>query len=245
MGFDVFYFLLIYFIGCIYCKGCNNFLCVEVGDFGSLYVIGSEEGGYEVIYFELGDCEDFCWLFVVVCEYGMELVLDFVIQCFFDYFWLCEYFGWFVWCLDGSLCYVENLLKKYEDIVNVDFYVEQVLLSLWEVLCDVVLGWVEQGVMLFCVDNLYIKLLLFWEWLIVEVCGCYLQVIFFFEVFICLVMMVCLGKVGFSQSYIYFIWCNDKQELVEYFVEFNQLFWCDCYWLNFFVNILDINFWFL
>lgn len=79
MGFDVLYFLFIYLIGCINCKGCNNSLCVEVDDFGSLYVIGVVEGGYDVIYLQFGMLEDFCCLVCVVCEKGLELVLDFVI----------------------------------------------------------------------------------------------------------------------------------------------------------------------
>ncbi|MBE1189413.1 hypothetical protein IH740_32640, partial [Escherichia coli] len=49
-----------------------------------------------------------------------------------------EHPGWFAWRPDGSLRYAENPPKKYEDIVNVDFYAEQALPSLWEALRDVV-----------------------------------------------------------------------------------------------------------
>lgn len=141
--------------------------------------------------------------------------------------------------------YAENPPKKYEDIVNVDFYAEQALPSLWEALRDVVLGWVEQGVTLFRVDNPHTKPLPFWEWLIAEVRGRHPQVIFLSEAFTRPAMMARLGKVGFSQSYTYFTWRNDKQELAEYFAELNQPPWRDCYRPNFFVNTPDINPWFL
>ncbi|MDF5939066.1 hypothetical protein P4234_17530 [Pseudomonas aeruginosa] len=110
---------------------------------------------------------------------------------------------------------------------------------------DVVLGWVEQGVTLFRVDNPHTKPLPFWEWLIAEVRGRHPQVIFLSEAFTRPAMMARLGKVGFSQSYTYFTWRNDKQELAEYFAELNQPPWRDCYRPNFFVNTPDINPWFL
>ena len=77
-----------------------------------------------------------------------------------------------------------------------------------------VLGWVEQGVTLFRVDNLHTKPLPFWEWLIAEARPPS-EVIFLSEAFTRPAMMARLGKVGFSQSYTYFTWRNDKQELAE------------------------------
>ncbi len=163
MGFDVLYFPPIHPIGRTHRKGRNNSLRAEAGDPGSPYAIGSEEGGHEAIHPELGDREDFRRLLVAVREHGMELALDFAIQCSPDHPWLREHPGWFAWRPDGSLRYAENPPKKYEDIVNVDFYAEQALPSLWEALRDVVLGWVEQGVTLFRVDNPHTKPLPFWE----------------------------------------------------------------------------------
>lgn len=163
MGFDVLYFPPIHPIGRTHRKGRNNSLRAEAGDPGSPYAIGSEEGGHEAIHPELGDREDFRRLLVAVREHGMELALDFAIQCSPDHPWLREHPGWFAWRPDGSLRYAENPPKKYEDIVNVDFYAEQALPSLWEALRDVVLGWVEQGVTLFRVDNPHTKPLPFWS----------------------------------------------------------------------------------
>ena len=53
---------------------------------------------------------------------GIELALDFAIQCAPDHPWLKDHRGWFDWRPDGSIRYAENPPKKYEDIVNVDFY---------------------------------------------------------------------------------------------------------------------------
>lgn len=241
MGFDVLYFLLIYLIGMFVCKGCNNSLIVGFDDVGSLYVIGLFDGGYMVVYLQFGMFELFCVLVDVVCGYGFEIVFDFVIQCLFDYLWFVVYLGWFVWWLDGLLCFVENLLKCYQDIVNFDFYVLDVLFGLWFVLCDVVLFWVDVGVWIFCVDNLYMKLLLFWVWMIVDVCGWYLDVVFLFEVFMWLVMMYCFVKVGFLQLYMYFMWCELKCDFIDYLIELMVGLLCEFFWLNFFVNMFDIN----
>lgn len=81
MGFDVLYFPPIHPIGRTHRKGRNNSLRAEAGDPGSPYAIGSEDGGHEAIHPELGDREDFRRLLVAVREHGMELALDFAIQC--------------------------------------------------------------------------------------------------------------------------------------------------------------------
>ncbi|MDF5939067.1 DUF3416 domain-containing protein [Pseudomonas aeruginosa] len=96
MGFDdVLYFPPIHPIGRTHRKGRNNSLRAEAGDPGSPYAIGSEEGGHEAIHPELGDREDFRRLLVAVREHGMELALDFAIQCSPDHPWLREHPGWF------------------------------------------------------------------------------------------------------------------------------------------------------
>lgn len=79
MGFDVVYLLLIYLIGKVYCKGCNNLFIVVLIDVGLLWVIGSDEGGYDIVYFSLGIIDDFDDFVFVVCDLGMEVVLDLVL----------------------------------------------------------------------------------------------------------------------------------------------------------------------
>ncbi|KAF1054640.1 MAG: Alpha-1,4-glucan:maltose-1-phosphate maltosyltransferase 1 [Stenotrophomonas maltophilia] len=245
MGFDVLYFPPIHPIGRSFRKGPNNSLVAGPEDPGSPYAIGSETGGHDAVHPELGRLEDFRALVVAAREHGLAVALDFAIQCSPDHPWLREHPGWFSWRPDGTIRHAENPPKKYEDIVNVDFYAEAAIPDLWLGLLEVVLGWVEQGVELFRVDNPHTKPLPFWEWLIGEVRAQHPQVIFLAEAFTRPAMMARLGKVGFSQSYTYFTWRNTKDELAEYFAELNQAPLRDCYRPNFFVNTPDINPWFL
>ena len=54
--------------------------------------------------------------------HGLEIALDFAIQCSPDHPWIKEHPEWFDWRPDGTIKYAENPPKKYEDIVNVHFY---------------------------------------------------------------------------------------------------------------------------
>jgi starch synthase (maltosyl-transferring) len=245
MGFDVLYFPPIHPIGRRFRKGRNNSLIAHPDDPGSPYAIGSEEGGHDAIHPQLGSRDDFRRLVAAAAEHGLEVALDFAIQCSQDHPWLQEHPGWFSWRPDGSIRYAENPPKKYQDIVNVDFYAEEAQPDLWLALRDVVLGWVQEGVSIFRVDNPHTKPLPFWEWLIAEVRSQHPQVIFLAEAFTRPAMMARLGKVGFSQSYTYFTWRNTKAELTEYFTELNEPPLRDCFRPNFFVNTPDINPFFL
>src|SRR5204863_321066 len=139
--------------------------------------------------------------FVVACrEHGMEVALDFAVQCSPDHPWLKEHPDWFKRRPDGSIRYAENPPKKYEDIVNPDFYcVDRI--ALWQALRDVVLLWVQQGVRIFRVDNPHTKPFPFWEWLIHEVQERDPNVLFLSEAFSRPKIMKGLAKLGFSQSY--------------------------------------------
>ncbi|WP_277963153.1 alpha-1,4-glucan--maltose-1-phosphate maltosyltransferase [Pseudomonas sp. RIT-To-2] len=245
MGFDVLYFPPIHPIGRKHRKGPNNSLEAGPDDPGSPYAIGSADGGHEAIHPQLGSREDFRNLVAAAAEHGLEIALDFAIQCSQDHPWLAEHPGWFSWRPDGTIRYAENPPKKYQDIVNVDFYAADAVPSLWLALRDVVVGWVEEGVKIFRVDNPHTKPLPFWQWLIEDVRREYPDVMFLAEAFTKPAMMARLGKVGYSQSYTYFTWRNTKAELTEYFTQLNQPPWSDCYRPNFFVNTPDINPFFL
>ncbi|ROO37837.1 alpha-1,4-glucan--maltose-1-phosphate maltosyltransferase [Pseudomonas sp. AF76] len=241
MGFDVLYFPPIHPIGRSFRKGPNNSLTAGPDDPGSPYAIGSEDGGHEAIHPQLGTREDFRRLVEAAADHGLEIALDFAIQCSQDHPWLKQHPGWFSWRPDGTIKYAENPPKKYQDIVNVDFYAADAIPSLWLELRDIVVGWVKEGVKMFRVDNPHTKPLPFWQWLIADVRAQYPEVIFLAEAFTTPAMMARLGKVGYSQSYTYFTWRNTKAELATYFTELNQSPWRECYRPNFFVNTPDIN----
>ncbi|WP_268800938.1 alpha-1,4-glucan--maltose-1-phosphate maltosyltransferase [Pseudomonas huanghezhanensis] len=241
MGFDVLYFPPIHPIGRAHRKGPNNSLQAGPDDPGSPYAIGSADGGHEAIHPQLGTREDFRELVAAAAEHGLEIALDFAIQCSQDHPWLQQHPGWFSWRPDGTIRYAENPPKKYQDIVNVDFYAPDAVPGLWLELRDVVLGWVEEGVKIFRVDNPHTKPLPFWQWMIADIRSQHPDVMFLAEAFTKPAMMARLGKVGYSQSYTYFTWRNTKAELTEYLTQLNEAPWRDCYRPNFFVNTPDIN----
>ncbi len=222
MGFDVLYFPPIHPIGQTNRKGRNNTLTPAPDDPGSPYAIGSAEGGHDALHPELGTLEDFRTLVRQAAEHGLEIALDFAIQCSPDHPWLKQHPDWFQWRPDGSIRYAENPPKKYQDIVNVDFYGPGAIPDLWLALRDVVLFWVDQGVRIFRVDNPHTKPFPFWEWMIADIRSRDPDVLFLAEAFTRPKMMYRLGKVGFSQSYTYFTWRNTKAELTEYLTELQR-----------------------
>ncbi len=240
LGFDVLYFPPIHPIGRTNRKGRNNSLMAGPNDPGSPYAIGSEEGGHDALHPELGTFDDFARLVKAARGHGLEIALDFAIQCSPDHPWIKEHPEWFDWRLDGTIKYAENPPKKYEDIVNVHFY-RDALPGIWLALRDVVLFWLDKGVRIFRVDNPHTKPLPFWEWMIGEVREADPGVIFLAEAFTRPKMMKRLAKVGFNQSYSYFTWRNTKHELTTYLMELTRE---DCrHYMrpNFFVNTPDIN----
>ncbi|MFM0038051.1 maltotransferase domain-containing protein [Paraburkholderia strydomiana] len=241
MGFDVLYFPPIHPIGLANRKGRNNTLTAQPGDVGSPYAIGAAEGGHTAVHPQLGTLDDFKAMLAAAHAHGLEIALDFAIQCSPDHPWLKEHPTWFAWRPDGTLRYAENPPKKYQDIVNPDFYAHDAKPDLWLALRDVILFWIEAGVKIFRVDNPHTKPLPFWEWMIGDVRARYPDTIFLAEAFTRPRMMNRLGKIGFSQSYTYFTWRESKRDFIEYMNELTKTDARDFYRPNFFVNTPDIN----
>ncbi len=241
MGFDVLYFPPIHPIGRINRKGPNNTLTPGPEDVGSPYAVGAEEGGHDAILPALGTLDDFLHLRQAAQAHGLELAIDFAIQCAPDHPWLREHKDWFLWRPDGTVRYAENPPKKYQDIVNVDFYNQGAVPDLWLALANIVIYWAEQGIRLFRVDNPHTKPLPFWEWMIAEVRARYPDAVFLAEAFTRPKVMNRLAKVGFGQSYTYFTWRNTKAELTEYLTHLSRDAPRDFFRPHFFVNTPDIN----
>jgi len=245
MGFDVLYFPPIHPIGRTNRKGRNNALTAAPDDPGSPYAIGSEEGGHTAIHPELGSLEDFRRLVAAAREHGLEIALDFAIQCSPDHPWLKEHPDWFDWRPDGTIKFAENPPKTYEDIVNVDFYQSGAVPDLWCALRDAVVFWIREGVRTFRVDNPHTKPLPFWEWMIADVRRVWPDVIFLAEAFTRPKLMYRLAKIGFSQSYTYFTWRHSKTEFTDYLTELTTTPPKEFFRPHFFVNTPDINPYFL
>jgi len=239
LGFDVIYLPPIHPIGVTNRKGRDNTLVAAPGDPGSPWAIGGEAGGHDAVHPELGTIDDVRSLTSAAAELGLDIALDFAIQCSADHPWLREHPEWFHHRPDGTLKYAENPPKRYQDIYNVNWESPD-WRGLWKALLDVVLGWVDCGVKVFRVDNPHTKPFAFWAWLIAEVHARDRDVVFLAEAFTRRAVMRHLGKIGFSQSYTYFTWKNARWDLTEYVSELAYSGEQEYFRPNFFANTPDI-----
>ncbi len=93
LGFDVVYLPPIHPIGHTNRKGRDNALVAGPSDPGSPWAIGDENGGHEAVHPELGTIEDVRSLTATAREHGIDIALDFAIQCSADHPWLHEHPG--------------------------------------------------------------------------------------------------------------------------------------------------------
>ncbi len=227
MGFDVIYFPPIHPIGITARKGRNNAVTCQPGEPGVPYAIGNRHkgapngGGHKDVAPELGTLNDFDWLVDEIHARGMEVAIDFAINCSPDHPYVHEHPEWFYARPDGSIKYAENPPKKYQDVYPMNFHNPN-WRAMWEELTSVILFWCEHRVRIFRVDNPHTKPLAFWEYLIGKVQARFPDAIFLSEAFTHPKMMKSLAKAGFTHSYTYFTWRNSKHELSEYFSELTQ-----------------------
>jgi starch synthase (maltosyl-transferring) len=170
---------------------------------------------------------------------GLEVALDYALQCSPDHPWVTEHPDWFRHRSDGSIRYAENPPKQYQDIYPIDFESEDAP-HLWIALHDVMRFWIGHGVRIFRVDNPHTKAFPFWEWLIAEIRREHPDVVMLAEAFVRPAVMQHLAKIGFSQSYTYFTWRNSAWELSQYLTELSQTEMVDWFRPNFWVNTPDI-----
>jgi starch synthase (maltosyl-transferring) len=239
MGFDVLYLPPIHPIGRAFRKGPNNTLTAGPHDPGSPWAIGAAEGGHTAVHPALGTLQDFDHLLAAARELRLELALDLAFQCSPDHPWVRAHPEWFRHRPDGTIKYAENPPKKYQDIYPLDFECAD-WQALWTALRDVVLFWCARGVRIFRVDNPHTKPFRFWEWLIREVQDRHPDTIFLSEAFTRPKVMRYLARCGFSQSYTYFTWRNNKAELTQYLTELTQTEVREYMRPNLFANTPDI-----
>jgi starch synthase (maltosyl-transferring) len=239
MGFDVVYLPPIHPIGRTHRKGPNNTLDPGPDDPGSPWAIGSEAGGHDAVHPDLGTIDDFDDFVAAAAELGMEVALDYALQCSPDHPWVKDHPDWFRIRPDGSIAYAENPPKVYQDIYPLNFDSPDAP-ALYEACKAVLDHWIAHGVRIFRVDNPHTKPVRFWEWLIAAVKAEHPDVLFLAEAFTRPPMMRVLAKIGFTQSYTYFTWRNAKEELEEYCNELAHSPSAEYMRPNFFVNTPDI-----
>ena len=239
LGFDVVYLPPIHPIGHTHRKGPNNSLVAGKGDPGSPWAIGNEDGGHTAVNPALGTLADFRRFVEAARGHGMEVALDYALQCSPDHPWVREHPDWFFIRPDGTIKYAENPPKKYEDIYPINFWCDE-RAALWDACRDIFLFWIAQGVRTFRVDNPHTKPFAFWEWVIGEVQREHPDTVFLAEAFTRPKRMHTLAQLGFTQSYTYFTWRNTATELAEYLTELSDPMIADFFRGNFFANTPDI-----
>jgi starch synthase (maltosyl-transferring) len=212
MGFDVLYVPPIHPIGRTFRKGPNNTLEAGPGDPGSPWAIGSEEGGHTAIHPDLGTDEDLLALITELKANGMELALDYALQCAPDHPWVAEHPEWFHHRPDGTIACAENPPKIYQDIYPLNFWPDEEAerLAMWSACKAILDHWISYGVRIFRVDNPHTKPMAFWEWVIEQVQSEHPDVLFLAEAFTRPHIMARLAEAGFSQSYTYFTWRTEQ-----------------------------------
>jgi len=218
LGFDVLYLPPIHPIGITNRKGKNNSPEASPQDPGSPWAIGNASGGHDAIHPDLGTLKDYQSLLKKAKKLGMELAFDLAFQCAPDHPWVKMYPQWFLWKPDGSISCVENPPQKNQDIVPFNFDTDD-RQNLWNALRDTILYWVDHGVEIFRVDAPHTKPFAFWEWVINEVHTRNPDVIFLSGAFTRPKVMAALAKLGFTQSYTYFTWRNNRKEMEDYLKE--------------------------
>ena len=218
-GFDIVYLPPIFPIGVTNRKGRNNSLVAGPHDPGSPFGIGSELGGHDTVDPLLGTMDDFKAFVAHAHELGLEIALDFALQCSPDHPWVKQHPNWFRIKPDGTIAYAENPPKKYQDIYPIDFNAD--MPGIEREVERIMNLWIEAGVTIFRIDNPHTKPVRFWQDVIAAVTKKHPEVLFLAEAFTRPGMMRALSYVGFTQSHCYFPWRNTKEELAEYLLETN------------------------
>ena len=213
-GFDIVYLPPVFPIGVTNRKGRNNTLVAGPDDPGSPFGIGSELGGHDTVDPLLGTMDDFKALCQRAHELGLEIALDFALQCSPDHPWVKAHPNWFRHKPDGSIAFAENPPKKYQDIYPIDFNAD--MPGIEKEVERIMNLWIEAGVTIFRIDNPHTKPVRFWQDVIAAVTKKHPEILFLAEAFTRPGMMRALSYVGFTQSHYYFPWRNTKDELEEY-----------------------------
>lgn len=213
-GFDIVYLPPVFPIGVTNRKGRNNTLVAGPDDPGSPFGIGSELGGHDTVDPLLGTMDDFKALCQRAHELGLEIALDFALQCSPDHPWVRAHPNWFRHKPDGSIAFAENPPKKYQDIYPIDFNAD--MPGIEKEVERIMNLWIEAGVTIFRIDNPHTKPVRFWQDVIAAVTKKHPEILFLAEAFTRPGMMRALSYVGFTQSHCYFPWRNTKDELEEY-----------------------------
>lgn len=238
MKFDVVYLPPIHPIGTTARRGRNNAPLAAPGEPGSPWAIGAPAGGHTAVHPDLGSLEDFRGFLRSAEDLGLEVALDYTLQCSPDHPWVTEHPDWFDHRPDGSIRPAENPPKRYDDVFPLDFACAD-WQGLWQACYEILEFWIAQGVRIFRVDNPHTKPVPFWAWVFNRLRASHPEVILLAEAFTRPELMSELSRVGFSQTYTYFTWRSTKTALRTYLTQLTKVT-ADYLRPNFFANTPDI-----
>ncbi len=199
LGIDVLHFAPIHPIGASRRKGRGG------ADPGSPWAIGAREGGHCAVHPELGALADFERLVQAARVRGIEIALEWSLDCSPDHPWRAEHPGWF-----GP--------EPREDLWPLDFWCDG-REALWQACLDALRFWCERGVRAFVMTAPETKPQALWDWLLPELSSRAPDVVTVAKSFVEPRRLRRLAAAGFSLAYTHFPWKHAWWELRDHLAE--------------------------
>jgi starch synthase (maltosyl-transferring) len=180
--------------------------------------------GFDVVSFrpdDVGSLADFDAFAGTARDLGLEIAVDYALQCSPDHPWVAEHPDWFHISSDGATATADDRRPGNRYLYPLNFWCDD-RVGLWNACRDVLVSWIERGVNAFSVDNPQDRPPAFWEWLIHDIQREHPNTIFFARAIARPKRLTSLAKVGFTMSTTYFPWKTTAPELREYLGELTR-----------------------
>ncbi|GGO58064.1 alpha-1,4-glucan:maltose-1-phosphate maltosyltransferase 1 [Streptomyces daqingensis] len=220
MGFDVVCLPPVHPVGETSRKGPGNAMSAGPHGVGSPWAVGSSAGGHDALHPDLGTEEDFAYFVERARSLGMEVALDFALQCSPDHPWIKEHPEWFAHGPDGAAVHAGDPPPAHQDVHQLSFdQGPDAYGALVRETVRLLRLWMARGVRVFRVDDAHAKPVAFWEKVLGDINRSDPDVVFLAGAFTRPAVMRTLAKAGFQQSCTPFPWRNKKQELTDHLTE--------------------------
>ncbi len=166
-------------------------------------------GGHDAVHPDLGTIEDFAHFVPAAAELGLEVALDFALQCSPDHPWVTEHPEWFTHRADGTHRLRREPAEEVPGHLPDRTSTTTSTASSPSASASCGTGWPRA-----CGSSASTtrtpSRCTFWERLFARIHATDPDVLFLAEAFTRPAMMRMLGEVGFQQRYTYFTWRNDE-----------------------------------
>ncbi len=204
LGIEVLHLAPIHPIGRTRRKGPGS-ASAGTRDPGSPWAIGAREGGHTAVHPELGTLTDFERLVQSARARGIEIALEWSLDCSPDHPWRSEHPGWFA-------------PAPREDLWPLDFWCTE-REALWQACLAALHFWCERGVRAFVMTAPEARPQAFWDWLLPELGRLAPDAIAVAKSFADLRRVRRLAAAGFSLAYTHFPWKQACWELRDHALE--------------------------